>query len=151
MTFRSKGIEALSKVLSIEKNIKTIEELIFKVSKDSCQNTDDINIEDIYIEYIYQVIGDICSKKFTMKFIAQNIKENKLGFNHHSFDDIRSKQKEQDDYLICPFDVQEGVMQCNKCDSKKVISYSKQTRGGDEGTTVFCTCVNPKCGFKWTC
>lgn len=151
MSFRTKGIDSLSKVLTIEKNIKTIEELLFKVSKEHVDLNSDKNIEDIYKEYIYQVIGDICSKKFTMKIIAQNIKDNKLNFDHHSFDDIRSKQKEQDDYLVCPFDVQEGVMQCNKCDSKKVISYSKQTRGGDESTTVFCTCVNPKCGFKWTC
>ncbi len=104
MSFRTKGINSLSNVLTIEKNIKTIEELIYNISYK------DTNSIDLYNEYIYQVIGDICSKKYTMK-----------------------------------------IMECNKCNSKKVISYSKQTRGGDESTTVYCTCVNPKCGFKWTC
>lgn len=149
MTYRSKGIEALNKVLTIEKNIKTIEELIYKYCNTFSNDSNDI--ENIYKESIYQVIGDILSKKFTMKTIAQYIKDGKLGFNHNSYDDIKSKQKEQDDYLVCPFEVEEGVMECHKCNSKKVISYAKQTRGGDESTTIFCTCVNPKCGHRWTC
>ena len=37
-------------------------------------------------------------------------------------------------------EIEEGVMECTKCGSKKTYSYTKQTRGGDEATTVFAIC-----------
>ena len=55
--------------------------------------------------------------------------------------------EEYDSFLIKPFEVDEGVLECNKCGSNKTFSYSKQTRSGDEATTVFATCSN--CGTSW--
>jgi DNA-directed RNA polymerase subunit M/transcription elongation factor TFIIS len=148
MDYRDKGIKSLKKVLKTDSNIKIIEELIYKTYKSKYESEN----ESKYNEILYQIIGDIISVKdnnINLKTIAQNIKEGKIGFNHQSYDDIRLIIKEQDDYLICPFEVEEGVMECNKCGSNKVITYSKQTRAGDEGTTVFCTCSNAKCGNRW--
>lgn len=143
--YRNLGISALENILTIKNNSKIIEELVYK----SCIKKYSENLEIKYKEAIYQVIGDILSKKYTLKDISMNIKKNKIGFDHHTYDDIRSNLKEQDDYLICPFEVEEGVMECMKCGNKRVITYSKQTRGGDEATSVFCTCSNPKCGNRW--
>ena len=39
-----------------------------------------------------------------------------------------------------------GVV-CRKCGSDNVFSESRQTRSGDEATTIFFTCLN--CGNKW--
>lgn len=142
MDFREVGTNALKKVLKVDSNVKIIEELIYKAYKSKYDS------ESKYNEILYQVIGDIISNK-NLKTIAQNIKKGNIGFDHESYDDIRLIIKEQDDYLICPFEVEEGVMECNKCGSNRVITFSKQTRGGDEGTTVFCTCSNPKCGNRW--
>lgn len=36
---------------------------------------------------------------------------------------------------------------CKKCGSDNVFSESRQTRSGDEATTIFFTCLN--CGNKW--
>jgi len=36
---------------------------------------------------------------------------------------------------------------CNRCHSRSIEIQQQQTRGADEGMTVFCTCK--KCGMRW--
>ena len=40
----------------------------------------------------------------------------------------------------------EGIYKCPKCGSKKVKTIQKQTRGSDESTSEFNSCV---CGYNW--
>ena len=47
---------------------------------------------------------------------------------------------------LSPAEVEEGVLEC-KCGSKRTISFTLQTRSGDEGTSVWARCV--ECGNKW--
>lgn len=54
---------------------------------------------------------------------------------------------EYDNYIISPHEVQEGVLQCRKCSCRKVFSFSRQVRSGDEPMTVFATCT--KCRHQW--
>ena len=56
------------------------------------------------------------------------------------------KEIEQDNFLIKPLEIEEGVLEC-KCGSKRVFSYQKQCRGGDESSTTFAECV--ACKAKW--
>ena len=56
------------------------------------------------------------------------------------------KEIEQDNFLIKPLEIEEGVLEC-KCGSKRVFSYQKQCRGGDESSTTFAECV--ACKSKW--
>lgn len=148
MSLRNLGLNSLRTVLKIENNVKLIEELIYKSCKTKYK-VEDEELQDKYKETLYQIIDDISNKKMNIKIIAKNIKDYKIGLDHHSYDEMRLRLKEQDDYIIKPFEVEEGVMECNKCGNKRVITYSKQTRGGDEATSVFCTCTNPKCGNRW--
>lgn len=39
------------------------------------------------------------------------------------------------------------IFQCFKCKSKKIYTFSKQTRSGDEATTVFAKCII--CNNNW--
>lgn len=72
--------------------------------------------------------------------------DEKVLWNSKSFDELRQIEEEQDKFIIQPFEIVEGITQC-KCGSKKVFSYSKQTRGGDEATSTFNECA--KCKSKW--
>ncbi len=42
-----------------------------------------------------------------------------------------------------------GLFRCGKCRGYKTTFYQMQTRSADEPMTVFCTCLNPKCGKKF--
>ena len=41
------------------------------------------------------------------------------------------------------------AFKCRKCGSRSTSYYEVQTRSADEPMTVFCTCLNPKCGKKF--
>jgi len=139
--FRINGKNALKTVLTQEKNIDTIEKYIYKLS-----SKNNINIEENYNDNLYQIIGDIIDE-VKLKTILENIKNNKLGWEHHSFDEMNICVAEQNDFIKNPFEVEEGVFQCKQCGSKRVYSYAKQDRSCDEGTSVYAQCV--ACKAKW--
>jgi DNA-directed RNA polymerase subunit M/transcription elongation factor TFIIS len=57
------------------------------------------------------------------------------------------QEEEEIDFLINPPVVQEGIIKCLKCSSKRVFSFSKQTRRGDESTSIFALCS--ECKYQW--
>jgi len=83
-----------------------------------------------------------------MCILMQNSRPDQVGFAHPSFDNQKTSFNEKQTYLTSPPEVVEGIFTCHKCKSTRTISYAKQTRSGDEATTVFVTCVN--CQRKWT-
>lgn len=135
--FRDTGKEALGLYLKNAKNIEAFDKLIYEISEDN---------EDKYNEILLEVISYIAEKK-SLKEIVEILQDEEIGYNSQHFDNIRFLQEEQDNFIIKPFEIEEGVLECGKCGSKKTFSYSKQTRGGDEGTTVFAECAN--CGNRW--
>jgi len=44
-------------------------------------------------------------------------------------------------------EVPEGILQCGRCKSRRVVWYQMQTRSADEPMTVFATCS--ECGKRW--
>lgn len=142
MNFRNKGKEALRTVLNEEKNIDILEKNIYNKLK---KNKDE-DITDKYYLYIYQIIGDILNEK-KLKEILSDIKKNKLGWKHNSFDNISNSIAEQNEFIQNPFQVEEGVFKCKKCGSKRVYSYSVQERSCDEGMSVNAECI--ACKTKW--
>jgi len=81
-------------------------------------------------------------------YINEIIKKGKLGWNHEIFHDIKKSQQEQDDYILNPFEAEEGVVECKKCGSSKVYSVSVQTRAADEPMTTMAQCT--VCKTKWS-
>lgn len=138
---REKGIKALGTVLKHDKNIKIIEKYIHNYVK--CEISD---YEETYRKVVFQIIGDI-NNNINLKTIVKNIKKNLVGWNHPTFTDIKNRIEEHDEFIINPFEVEEGVTIC-KCGSKRVFTYSKQTRGADEPMTTFAKCVF--CKASWT-
>lgn len=102
------------------------------------------NKQKNYIKCIYQIYGDL-SKNKKAHLILDQIK--KYNWDHETYADEKAKQDEQDDFIENPFEIEEGVIEC-KCGSKRVFSYSKQTRSADEPMTTYAECV--ECSSKWT-
>lgn len=82
------------------------------------------------------------------EYVQTVILQNKLGWNHKHFQKHKKIQQEQDDYILNPFEVEEGVVQCPKCKSFKVFSVAVQTRSADEPTTTMAQCT--QCKYKWS-
>lgn len=133
---RESGVKALGTVLNIDKNIKVIERCIWDSSN---------GISHDYNRIVYKTIGDIIKKK-KLKDVLSGIKNNETLWNHSCHENEKMQIAEQDDFIEHPFEVEEGVLQC-KCGSKKVYSYSKQTRSADEPMTTYAECV--VCNKKW--
>ena len=76
--------------------------------------------------------------------LFQSIKRHKFSYSHPVFSETRALVQEEEDFIMKPPDIEEGVIQCKNCKSKKTFSYSKQTRSSDEAVTIFVRCIN--CG-----
>ena len=139
MDYRKRGVRALSTVLKNKKNVDILERAIYNEGKDEGKEND-------YKCALYQVISDVQAKK-PIKEIYRDIKAGKIGWKHRSFHVMAQRTAEQNDFIENPFEVEEGVHICRKCGSKRVFSYNRQVRSGDEGTSVFCECV--ACRAKW--
>ena len=137
MEFREVGKKALRSCITIEKNIIIIENNIFEKYKE----------EELYKTVIYDVVTYI-KKGTKLQEVLKIIKDGNTGWNHQEFNDVKFKQQEQDDFIINPFQVEEGVLKCPKCSQFRTFSYSKQTRSADEPMTTFANCMN--CKYKWT-
>lgn len=75
------------------------------------------------------------------------IKRKKIGYNHNEFKFIRDCFQEEEDFIMNPPVIEEGVISCKKCKSKRTFSFNKQTRSSDEQVTVFVRCVD--CGSQF--
>tara|TARA_B100001964_G_C13969615_1_gene481292 strand:- start:170 stop:586 length:417 start_codon:yes stop_codon:yes gene_type:complete len=134
MEYRKNGLNCL--ILCDKKNSKKYEKYIYQNSE----------TESEYKNNILSVIKYI-SDKIPFKDIINMIENNKIGFNSESYNKYRNNMKEHDHFIVNPFTVEEGVVECGKCGCNKTYSYAKQIRGGDEGTSIFSICS--KCQHQW--
>lgn len=132
---RIRGKNALEMVLKNKQNIDIFENNIYRLSED----------DDEYLWNIYQIIGDV-SNGVKLKELLVQIKSKKINWNHPFYEDMINDEIEQDNFIMNPFEIQEGVIEC-KCGSSRVFSFQKQCRGADETATTFAECS--ACGNKW--
>jgi DNA-directed RNA polymerase subunit M/transcription elongation factor TFIIS len=76
------------------------------------------------------------------------IKNNQLLWLNPIFLEEKCKLEEENDFIICPYELSDGVLTCRKCQSQKIFSFLKQTRSMDEPTTIFALCSN--CKNRWS-
>ena len=134
---RDIGKRLLCTVLNKEQNINIIEKNIYEITEDD---------EELYKKILYQTLHDI-KQGLKLPDLLKNLKEHKILWKHSSLNKYILVEEEQDEFIINPFQVEEGIVEC-RCGSKRVYSYSKQTRSGDEGITSFHQCL--KCKAKWS-
>ncbi len=128
---------ALNSVVKNENNINILEKNIYEVSN---------NDENIYKNITFQIVNDIRNGK-KLKELLNEIKNLNVNWKHPSLNEYIHEEIEQDNFIIQPFEIVEGITEC-KCGSKRVYSFTKQTRGGDEISTTFNECLS--CKSKWS-
>jgi len=102
--------------------------------------------ENLLYYYIYeiQVEWNMLPK---LDELYEWIKSKKIGYFHDVFNEHRICIEEEDNFIENPPKVEEGVIECKRCKSLRTISFNKQTRSGDEATTVFVRCS--ECNFQF--
>lgn len=128
---RDIGKRALATVIKQEKNCNIFEKNIYKKSSNP----------EMYRWVVYQVIGQLIIDRKQIKPILKGVKDGKVGWDNHVYDETRERLNEHYDYLVTPFEIVDGVVQCPKCKSHKTWSVQKQTRGCDEPMTTFSKCI----------
>ena len=137
---RGRARYALSMILTSKKNISIIEQLIFTKYSEERMNISEYN------SLIYQSIG-IC-QTHDIKDAIRLIRDGKFYFEKHVYNRHYEKRKQIIEYMNKRPEIEEGVAECSRCKSKRVLSMQKQIRRADEGSTTFNVCQ--QCEFKWT-
>jgi DNA-directed RNA polymerase subunit M/transcription elongation factor TFIIS len=139
--FRDKGKEIIGGYVSIEKNIDILEKNLFNYFESRYDPED----EGSYFDLVYEVCSLL--EENSLKTVNEMLKKGEIMWDSELFYEEREKQTERDEFLLNPFQVEEGVNKCDKCGSSKVYSVSKQVRAADEGFSTFCLCLN--CKAQW--
>lgn len=134
--YRTLGKQVLSNYIKSSKNVNVIEN---KINKVTCN-------QDEYKSLILEIVNAKRNGS-SSKYIMDILKQGYFLDNRKEYVEFRAKIEEHDGFLVKPFEVEEGVLECGKCGSNKTISYTKQTRSGDESTSVFALCY--ECNNKW--
>lgn len=99
---------------------------------------------------LLQIEDDIkgMSEKQFQDYKKNVLEKGRLGWDHQTYEKLMNKEREYDTYIQTPSEVEEGVLQCKKCKSKKVMSFQVQARSADEPMTTVAKCS--QCGIGWT-
>lgn len=123
-----------------EAQAKTITDLTYE-NNEYIIDGDDI---EIFVEVISILQND--GFEYSVKFLDNAPSRAYILWDQSALDASKSAlQREMDMYEDTETGVK-GVGKCPSCGSNELLFSSKQTRGGDEGTTVFTRCTS--CDYK---
>lgn len=94
---------------------------------------------EVVVEYLYTD---------SLHQVMEQVQKKEIGWGHPNFHQIAKDFQEEDDFIQNPPMVEEGVMECTRCHSRRTFSFSKQTRRSDESATVFIRCSNCNYTYK---
>lgn len=98
-------------------------------------------------DILYQVVTDISTGQCSYDEAILSLQNNNTLWSHFSTKEMKVRLDEQDNFIENPFQVEEGIVQCKKCKSKRVFSHSKMCKSADEPMSVIAICCN--CNLKW--
>lgn len=133
-------------VLSILRSYEEDHEDMAKTSGEEPQQ------QEVWRGVLYDLVCDIITARDYGQPLSIVLKKEQsrpgFMFRHPVYDKTRKALEEEARFVNNPIEVEDGIIECSKCGSSKTISYSKQTRASDEGTSVFVTCVRCKHRFR---
>lgn len=132
MINRSQGKEVLNILLKNDTTVSNIEKDIYKYYKDD------------YIDTIYQVAGLLMT--YSVKDTREFIVGKKIPWKTPNFEQHMKDEKIEQDFIETPFEKTESVIKCH-CGSSNVMTFSKQLRSSDEGTSTIAICMT--CKKRW--
>jgi len=141
----------LKKHLGNDSEAVNLEKEIYKMCQRLSKGEyEDNTVEEIYDKYAYEKVGDIINAdgEEERNKVANDIKNEVLDWNSAPYKEFRERREEENKQVAEGLDTGKSDYQCKnkECGSRECIQTMMQTRSGDEGFTVFVTCL--KCGRK---
>lgn len=106
----------------------------------------DSSKSELFYFYMYELYTEYIVLPKLDEFF-HTIRKKQFGYLHVNFESIKQCLEEEQNFIENPPIVEEGVIECGKCKSKRTFSFNKQTRSGDEAVTVFVRCAD--CGHQF--
>ena len=123
---------SLSDIFNSKNNITLFESLINEKAGNNIEKRNNI---------IYDLCGLVL--QHSIQECYDMIKEDRIGWESDIFKDNIEEERIEMEFIDNPFENVDSVLEC-KCGSKRVLSFSKQTRSCDEGETIFGKCLDCK-------
>lgn len=149
---RNKVIKDISKFFD-KKISKQIEESIYQFSVSYAMD----NETPFLFEQIYNTKSEELTIQFKeSKLLVKKIKDKEFKPNEIAFLKVEQLHPEKYDKILKKKNIEEhkknnkkttSAYKCPKCGARKAISEEKQTRRGDEPSTIFIECQ--ECGHEW--
>jgi DNA-directed RNA polymerase subunit M/transcription elongation factor TFIIS len=98
-----------------------------------------------YPDLLYEISTRLASRPPAE--VLALLRRGEVGLDAAEYTVYRRLEEEENAFITTPLEIEEGVLECGKCKSRRVFSYSYQGRSGDESMIVKATCAN--CGHKW--
>lgn len=140
MNSREHARRVLGTYIKQSKNVDILEKYISEYA------TDEQNYQSILYSIVYELQTKTEKTSDVIKRVMRRFYDKEIQWRSTTYTPFRIAEEEEDQFRITPFEIEEGVIEC-KCGSKRTISFQKQTRSADEGSTTFAQCV--ACGAKW--
>lgn len=123
---------SLSDIFNNTNNITLFEELINEKAGNNIEKKTNL---------IYELCGLVLSH--SIQECYDMIKEDRTGWCSDIFKDDIEEERVEMEFIENPFESVDSIMEC-KCGSKRVLSFSRQVRSCDEGSTIFAKCLDCK-------
>jgi DNA-directed RNA polymerase subunit M/transcription elongation factor TFIIS len=108
-------------------------------------------IIDFYKKFAYEKTGHIMNSTTGLELneIMEDINNDILNWDSSPYKDIRKRLEELNDEMTRKPVTEPSTYKCRskECGSRNCIQTQLQTRGGDESTTTFVTCM--KCNVRY--
>jgi DNA-directed RNA polymerase subunit M/transcription elongation factor TFIIS len=125
-------------------NTRTENETLRKSSLDIRHNA---RSNTLRFHILNELLVLVCTNAITLNDAIARIRNGEVGWLAPECKPFQIEEEIKEQFLENPFTVDEGVLECNKCGSRKTMSYQLQDRSGDEGTSTYGKCF--QCGASW--
>ena len=141
----------LKKHLGDEKEAVKLEKEIYKMCQRLSETEyEDNTVEEVYDKYAYEKVGDIINAdgEEEINNVINDIKKDIIDWESAPYKEFRERRDEENKQIVQGIKTVKSDYKCKnkECGSRECIQVPMQTRSGDEGTTIFITCL--KCGRK---
>lgn len=125
---------------------------IDKISLNLYKHIEDVNTPEELDDAVYMVVHTILTSNLEgreSKKVIKFLNSTAINIWDHPIFSSYVKTEKEIEILQTEIEVEEGVLECPKCKSIRVLSYQLQTRSADEPMTIFARCTNKACKYRW--